>query len=84
MELIVDEFARFSQRYATLFSLVKAGTRVSDDRVDKPVQREPVSALIRHAFGEAYDQYARVVTGRAKPEGPEWNQRQACTEELET
>ena len=84
VELIVDEFTRFSQRYATIFSLVKAGTRVSDGRVDKPVQREPVSASIRHALGEAYDQYARVVTGRAKPEGPEWNQRPACTEELET
>ena len=84
VELIVDEFARFSQRYATVFPLVKAGTRVSDGRVDKPVQREPVSASIRHALGEAYDQYARVVTGRAKPEGPEWNQRPACTEELET
>ncbi len=84
VELIVGEFARFSQRYATIFSLVKAGTRVSDGRVDKPVQREPVSASIRHALGEAYDQYARVVTGRAKPEGPEWNQRPACTEELET
>jgi uncharacterized protein (UPF0276 family) len=84
VELIVDEFARFSQRYATVFPLGKAGTRVSGGRVDKPVQREPVSASIRHALGEAYDQYARVVTGRAKPEGSEWNQPPTCTEGLET
>jgi hypothetical protein len=84
VELIVDEFARFSERYAMVFSHVKADTGVSCDRGDTPAQREPVSASIRHALGEAYDQYARVVVGRAKPEGPEWNQPPACTEELET
>lgn len=83
VELIVDECAGFSQRYAAVFSQVKADMRVSCDRGDTPVQREPVSASIRHALGEAYDQYARVVAGRANPEGPEWNQRPACTEELE-
>ncbi|TKS60825.1 MAG: hypothetical protein EWM72_01131 [Nitrospira sp.] len=84
VELIVDEFARFSQRYATVFPRVKADTDISYDCGYTSFQREPVSPAIRHALGGAYDQYARVVAGRAKPEGPEWNQCLACTEGLET
>lgn len=84
VELIVDEFVRFSERYATVFSQAKSDTRVLCDRGDALVQRAPVSASIRHALGEAYDQYARVVVGQGEPEGPEWNLPPACTEELET
>lgn len=84
VKLIVEEFARFSDRYATVFHQLKTDTGVSCDRGDASVEREPVSVSLRHALGEAYDQYARVVAGRTKPEGPEWNQPPACTEELET
>jgi len=83
MDVIVDEFARFSQRYAAIFPRAKPETRDGFDRGEMPFRREPVSASVRHALGEAYDHYARVVSGRAKPEGPEWNQPPACTEELE-
>jgi uncharacterized protein (UPF0276 family) len=83
VDLIVDEFARFSERYATVVSQIKEGSIISCNRVDKSIVREPVSASIRHALGEAYDQYARVVSGRAKAEGPEWDQPPACAEELE-
>jgi uncharacterized protein len=82
-ELIVDEFARFSQRYATVFPR-KADAGISCDRGGRSFQREPVPASIRRTLGEAYDYYAHVVAGRAKPEGPEWNQPSACTDELET
>ena len=84
VELIVDEFARFSQRYAEVFPQVKADTRASGDSGGTSFQGEPVSASIRQAVGEAYDRYARVVTGRAKPIGIEWNSNSACIDELET
>lgn len=82
IELIVDEFARFTRRYAPVFPRVEADTSDSDERRDT-MQREPVSASIKQALGEAYDQYARVVAGRAKPDGPDWTQRPACIEGLE-
>jgi uncharacterized protein (UPF0276 family) len=84
VELIVDEFARFAQRYAGIFPKVQADPRASCDLGGMSIQREPVSASIRQAVGEAYDRYARVVAGRAQPEGPEWNSNSACIDELET
>lgn len=82
-ELIVDEFARFSQRYATVFPR-KADAGISCDRGVTSFQRKPVSASIRRTLGEAYDYYARVVTGRAEPEGSEWNGPSSCADQLET
>lgn len=84
VEVIIDEFARFSDCYATVFPQGKSDMRVSYDRGDLSVQRAPVPASIKHALEETYDRYARVVSGRAKPEGPEWNLPPACTEELDT
>ncbi len=83
-ELIVDEFTRFSQRYANVFPQVEPDMRVSRGKGDTSVHREPVSTSIRHALGEAYDRYALLVAGRAKPEGPEWIHPSTCTEELAT
>jgi uncharacterized protein (UPF0276 family) len=82
--LIVDEFARFTQRYAMECSQTKAAARGPHDNEETSFQKEPLSDSTRQALGETYERYARVVTGHAKPEGPEWSHPPACTEELET
>ena len=84
VELIVDEFARFSQRYAVIFPQGQVDVRASCDRESTSLQGEPVSASIRQAVGEAYDRYARVVAGRAQPIGSEWSSNAANLDELET
>jgi hypothetical protein len=71
--LIVDEFVRFTQRYATVFSRLTSDANKSSDREDAVCQREPLSASTKRVVSEAYDRYAHVVTGRAEPEGPEWD-----------
>ena len=84
VELIVEEFAQFAQRYAGVFPRGQTGTGVSCEREGTSYQREPVSASIRQAVREMYDRYARVVAGRAQPIGSEWNWNSACLDELET
>lgn len=84
VELIVDEFERFSQRYAGVFPTSKVESPIVLDRGDAGLNKEPVSIAIRHAVGQTYDRYARVVSGQAQPEGPEWTVGPACIEELET
>lgn len=81
--LIVDEFARFSGRYATVFPRPEQARRVWHESGPRTIPRTPLPASIRYALGEAYDRYARVVAGRGEPEGPEWNHPTACTDELE-
>ena len=83
-ELIVDEFTRFSQRYASVVPRVKPDVRASPGSGDTSVHRGPVSTSTRRALGEAYDQYALLVSGRAQPEGPDWIHSSTCTEDLET
>jgi hypothetical protein len=71
--LIADEFARFTQRYATVFPRLVPDASDSADRGEAACQEEPLSSLTKRVVGEAYDRYARVVAGRAEPEGPEWD-----------
>lgn len=71
--LIVDEFIRFTQRYGTVFPRPVQDPSRSSDRMDAACPGAPLSASAKRALGEAYDRYARVVAGRAEPEGSEWN-----------
>jgi uncharacterized protein (UPF0276 family) len=72
-ELIAEEFARFTERYAAVVSLLNRETKTPGGRREKVLEREPVSVATRRLLGEVYDRYALVVAGRAEPEGPEWN-----------
>lgn len=81
--LIVDEFARFTRRYAAAVQSAKHGSTITDEGSVRPIEREPVSSSARQALDETYDHYARVVSGRAEPEGPEWNPRTACIDDLD-
>jgi uncharacterized protein (UPF0276 family) len=71
--LIVDEFARFTQRYATVFPRLASVATDPSDQGETAAHGELPSAATRCTLGEAYDRYARVVAGRAEPEGPEWD-----------
>ena len=82
--LIVDEFARFSERYGSALPHRKDDWGAYQENGSKPIPRAPLSDSIKHALGEAYDRYARVAVGRSEPEGPEWNPSTGCADELET
>jgi uncharacterized protein (UPF0276 family) len=82
--LIVDEFIRFSERYAWVKSRMKQVRMVSLEGEALPLPRPQIPIALRHALGEDYDRYARVVTGRVEPEGPEWSQHTACIDDLDT
>jgi hypothetical protein len=81
--LIVDEFTRFSQRYAAAVPSANIESGISAEGGHRWFDHEPGSSPARQALSEAYDHYARVVAGRAEPEGPEWNPRTACIEDLD-
>jgi hypothetical protein len=81
--LIVDEFSRFSKRYASVFPPMNVERKGSHESECLPPQRMPVPASIKQALGAAYDRYARVAAGRSEPEGPEWNLSTACVDELD-
>lgn len=82
--VIVDEFDRFAQRYGARFSRGNEATESQRDRVQMQRPAESIPATIKQALAQAYDRYARVVAGRAEPEGPEWSASTAYREELET
>ena len=72
-ELIVDEFVRFTQRYATIVPLANQEASALREREGPACHGAPLSPSTRRALAEAYDGYARVVAGRAEPKGPEWS-----------
>jgi uncharacterized protein (UPF0276 family) len=83
VELIVDEFARFSERYRSVSFPVRDMPVVSYDRSAwfQNVDRLPDAAA--RGLEEAYDRYARVAVGRADPAGPEWTNPSAWADEID-
>ncbi len=83
IQLIVEEFHRFTRRYGHVFAAAddQAG-ELSPRHVGD--HRKPVSAATKEAVEAAYGRYAGVVSGRAEPAGPEWSSRVACHEHLDT
>lgn len=86
VELIVEEFQRFSQRYAQVFP--PGGVRtVAPESARGEETPEPIAAVSRathYAVGKAYECYARIVSGQAMPkEGLEWSISPACLDGLE-
>ena len=82
--LIVDEFARFSERYAWVMSRMEQVGMVSHKQAALPLLKPAFPATLRGALETDYERYARVVTGQAEPEGPEWSHPTACIDELDT
>jgi hypothetical protein len=71
-DLIVEEFAHFSERYDALFPGVIPESRAAVDLEQDSSPSEPVSASAKRALSKSYDRYARVVAGLMEPEGEEW------------
>ncbi len=82
--LIVDEFARFSERYAAIVSQMRHTKTGWHEEAGATLPKGQVSASTRQALEEDYDRYARVVTGQVEPTGPEWSDPTACIDELDT
>jgi uncharacterized protein len=81
--LIVDEFAEFSRRYATAFNRMPMTDKSAFTIEVGSFHEEQSSTITRQDLNDAYDQYVRVLTGKAEPVGPEWKQSSAYEEELE-
>jgi uncharacterized protein (UPF0276 family) len=83
VELIVDEFARFTERYESVPFPVKDMPVVSEDRDACLPEAERLPAEVVRGLEEAYDRYARVAAGRDDPAGTEWMHPTACADEID-
>lgn len=83
VELIVDEFARFTERYRSVPFPVEDLPVSSTDRSVWLPGVERLSDTVVRGLEEAYDRYARVAAGRAEPIGPEWTNPAACADEID-
>ncbi|MBM4138122.1 MAG: DUF692 family protein [Nitrospira sp.] len=83
IELIVEEFVRFAERYRMVPFPETVLPVASDDQVTwLPEEKRLPGAVVRR-LEEAYDRYARVAVGRADPVGTEWTHPTACADELD-
>lgn len=83
IELIVDEFSRFTERYRSIPFPVKDMHVVPNDHAVKLPVAERMPGTVMRGLEEAYDRYARVAVGRADPVGPEWTHPTACADEID-
>ncbi len=82
-ELIVEEFAAFSQRYASVFPRISGSETMGCGSIESPVQEPVHAASATESLEEAYDRYVRVVLGKAEPTGLEWSQNPGCAQDLD-
>lgn len=84
VELIVEEFALFAERYRSMQFPIQDMPLVSEDCAPWLPKAERLSDAVARGLEEAYDRYARVVVGRADPVGTEWTHPTACADALDT
>lgn len=83
VEMIVEEFAEFSQRYNSAVPRIPMtdnsafGTDISSS------PEEQSSMTTKQVLKDAYDHYVRVLTGKAQPVEAEWKHSSAYAEELD-
>lgn len=82
-ELIVDEFAAFSRRYAAVFQKEGHSEMTVPIREAKAVLGSATSASSRETMEAAYQRYVHVLLGKVEPRGPEWNEDPGYTHELD-
>ena len=83
-ELIAEEFAAFSERYADGFQRVTAEASRSFDGSDAVlVQSESMSVATRQVLEQEYERYARVLVGQAELADVEWSRSPGWFEELD-
>lgn len=83
VELIVEEFAGFSRRYKSNFPRIPMSDGLSFGTGAPSLPEDESSTMTRQDLKDAYDQYVRVLTGKAEPVGSEWEQSTAYGEELD-
>lgn len=82
IELIVEEFQRFTERYARVCSTRKLSEFSAPDQARQSVQEASGRQPARDEVRRAYERYAQVVSGRSEPDGSEWGGPFACLDEL--
>lgn len=80
IEVIVEEFAQFTRRYARVFAERTGLMPAVAAPCSRPVSEGRPPA--REAVRRAYERYAQIVSGRDEPKGSEWNGPCACLDEL--
>lgn len=83
VELIVDEFAKFSRRYGSWFDRLSHAESALPDFEARSVSEGPRLISDTSMLGAAYDRYARVVVGKTEPAGAEWSHDTASLQELD-
>ncbi len=83
VELIVDEFAKFSRHYGPLFSRLSNAEQAGLDFDACSLSEGPRSTPVTHMLEAAYDRYACVLAGKTEPVGTEWSQDTASTQDLD-
>ncbi len=83
VELIVQEFSQFSERYGTI--LTPCPPPVVHRNGISHSERRPaaVPVAIRDVVEAAYERYAWVLSGRTEPHDPAWTTNPAWLEELD-
>ncbi|MBX3327888.1 MAG: DUF692 family protein [Nitrospira sp.] len=82
-EMIVDEFAEFSRRYAAVIRERGDGEKIALICETKATMELEKSASTKETLETAYERYVQVLLGKAEPRGPEWNQDPVSIHELE-
>jgi len=87
IEMIAEEFELFTSRYGTVFPIKAQTAGVSERALREDC--EDMGDAVRSdgraeeaAVSQAYEAYARVVSGQAVPAGPEWTSPMACSDGL--
>lgn len=83
VELIVEEFAEFSQRYNSAVPRISTIHNSSFSPDGTSLLGKQRSMTTTRDLKDAYDHYVRVLTGKAEPVGAEWKQSSAYAEELD-
>ncbi|MBK9307214.1 MAG: DUF692 family protein [Nitrospira sp.] len=82
-ELIVEEFTRFSQRYKSAFPRIPMSHVPPFGPEGSALPEEQSATTTKQVLQAGYDRYVCVLTGKAEPAGPEWEEASAYAEELD-
>jgi uncharacterized protein len=83
VELILEEFEQFSRRYDGVRFASNANAPSFPFCPEVKRAATPVWDANKRELAREYERYARIATGRMRPEGIEWNADTACIEELD-
>lgn len=87
MDLISEELAIFLEQYKHVFNQNRPRGSVIDTAIPSPANLRPLAeddvVSSTQSLTEAYDGYARVVSGQEAPAGPNWTAQVACSDDLD-